>query len=77
MQASDAHEYNFTCNSTTVLGGTAPEGQYVESDLHLACEPGTGVITQILFADFGTPTLSRDCTNYNCTLVVPFSLPKY
>ena len=63
---SDPRGSNFSCNATRgTLGGVAPEGQFFDSELRLACTPGTGVISEIRFANFGAPSLSRDCAHFS------------
>lgn len=64
------HEYTFNCPAPLV-GGMAVEGQNAPgappSTLTLACAPGTGTISKILFANYGIPSLDPTCTQYNRT----------
>ena len=50
------------CNASSGrIGGQISEGQFDDSMLKLACAPGSGTITKILFANFGTGHMASGC----------------
>eukprot|EP01043_Picozoa_sp_COSAG02_P038323 COSAG02_NODE_2945_length_7687_cov_25.192541_9_plen_567_part_00 len=51
------------CNASSGrIGGQIGEGQFDDSTLKLACAPGSGTITKILFANFGTGHMASGCS---------------
>eukprot|EP00054_Salpingoeca_dolichothecata_P025500 m.179111 g.179111 ORF g.179111 m.179111 type:complete len:1109 (+) comp25377_c0_seq1:111-3437(+) len=52
----------FQCNAP-YIGGSVPEGQYSASILNLTCQPGSGVISNITFAAYGTP-FGDSCSSF-------------
>jgi hypothetical protein len=52
-----------SCNASSGrIGGEIAEGQFDDSTLNLTCLPGSGKISKILFANFGTGKMAPDCS---------------